>query len=181
MPSPRTGVLIGASTGAVTLDDFYFSRLMSELENQHAKHGGSFLVTTSRRTPPDRIFRLRTAFSRWPGLFWGGTEDGANPYAGILAWSDRIVVSPDSVNMISEACATGKPVCAFAGETSTGKLAEFQRTLVQEGYLLDPTSESTPKALRETGSVAAQLRARIERRRPIQGHSDQVAKTSRTG
>ena len=48
------------------------------------------------------------AIATWkrPGLTWCGEADGANPYAGVLAWADRIVCSPDSVNMVSEACAT---------------------------------------------------------------------------
>jgi hypothetical protein len=34
----------------------------------------------------------------------------ANPYFGILTLSDELIVTADSVSMLSEACATGKPV-----------------------------------------------------------------------
>ncbi|MEZ5461435.1 mitochondrial fission ELM1 family protein [Dokdonella sp.] len=163
-PSPRIGVLIGASTGAVRLDDDYFRSLVSMLGEQHARHGGSFLVSTSRRTPPLMASRLRTEFSRWPGLFWGGPQDGENPYAGILAWSDRIVVTPDSVNMISEACATGKPVCAFGSERVTGKLRMFQSQLGSAGFLVGSLSGDTVQALRETPEVAALVGKRMRTR-----------------
>jgi hypothetical protein len=32
---------------------------------------------------------------------------------GILAWADRLIVTGDSIAMLSEACATGKPVTMF--------------------------------------------------------------------
>lgn len=165
LPGPRTGVLIGASTDAASLDDRYFSRLLAMLAEQHAQHGGSFLVSTSRRTPPERASQLRSEFSRWPGLFWGGPEDGENPYAGILAWSDRLIVSPDSVNMVSEACATGKPVTAFASENLTGKLSAFHQSLKAGGFLADDMSDQPGGVLRETADVAAQIRARLTQRR----------------
>ena len=37
----------------------------------------------------------------------------ANPYFGILATADRLVVTGDSIAMLSEACATGRPVQIF--------------------------------------------------------------------
>jgi hypothetical protein len=107
------------------------------------------------------VSRLRTEFSRWPGHFWGGPQDGENPYAGILAWSDRILVTPDSVNMISEACATGKPVCAFGSEQVTGKLRMFQSRLRSAGFLVNSLSDDPVKALRETRQVAAQVSERM--------------------
>ena len=39
---------------------------------------------------------------------WG--DGGANPYAGMLAWADTVVVTGDSVSMLSEALATPAPV-----------------------------------------------------------------------
>lgn len=162
LPSPRTGVLIGASNNAVTLDEDYFTALMASLGMLHTQHGGSFLVSTSRRTPIDRIALLRSRFSQWPGIFWAGPEDGENLYAGILGWADRIIVSADSVNMISEACATGKPVHAFSYRPISGKLADFHEVLSGEGHLspADAETPTIPVPLRELDSVATQVCAR---------------------
>ncbi|MGB0132431.1 mitochondrial fission ELM1 family protein [Dokdonella sp.] len=165
LPHPRTGVLIGATNAAASLDDRYFRSLLAMLSEHHAEHGGSFLVSTSRRTPSGRVAQLRTEFSRWPGVFWGGPADGENPYAGILAWSDELIVSPDSVNMVSEACATGKPVSAFANEDLAGKLGEFHRSLQAGGFLAGSTPGNPGKILRETADVAAQIRARLNQSR----------------
>ena len=46
-------------------------------------------------------------FYRWSGA------NADNPYMGMLAWADRLIVTGDSIAMLSEACATGKPVTMF--------------------------------------------------------------------
>lgn len=168
LPAPRTAVLIGASNASVTLDDVWFEALLDAVTRQHELAGGSFLVSTSRRTPRQRVEDLRKAFSRWPGVFWGGSQDGENPYAGMLALADRIIVSADSVNMVSEACASGKPVHAFAIEPVRGKLAAFHEALREGGHLVPlqaSASHSTPP-LRELAAVAARITAIWRSRRP---------------
>ena len=164
MPQPRTTVLIGATHAAQDLDARYFDALLGKLGAWFARDGGSFLVSTSRRTPPALAQRLRADFARWPGMFWANDADGENPYPGLLAWADRIVVSPDSVNMLSEACATGKPVHTFAAQRLRGKLAELHAALVAGGHLLSINEQRTgepPPPLRETAHVASLVRARL--------------------
>lgn len=160
LPAPRVGVLIGGTHPAQALGDAYFDALQQTLAAWHQRHGGSFLVSTSRRTPARRRDQLRDAFSRWPGRFWSGPGDGVNPYPGILAWADRIVVSADSVNMVSEACATGRPVHAFAPKPILGKLGRFHQGLTEAGYL-SPWSEASstvPTPLRELPEVTRKVR-----------------------
>jgi mitochondrial fission protein ELM1 len=162
LPAPRCAVLVGASHRAQRLDRAWFDGLLAELSRRHARSGGSFLVSTSRRTPPDLAARLRDAFARWPGWFWTGATDGENPYAGFLGWADAIVVSPDSVNMISEACATGKPVLTFAPQPIHGKLAAFHAALRERGHLHALGEPAEPAApLRETATIAAEIETRL--------------------
>ena len=61
-------------------------------------------------------------------FLWDG--EGDNPYFGILALSDRLVVTGDSVSMVSEAAASGRPVAVF----DLGGGARHQRFL---GNLLE--------------------------------------------
>ena len=168
LPTPRTAVLIGASNASVALDDAWFAALFDTLARQHALTGGSFLVSTSRRTSASRIEQLRKQFSRWPGTFWAGPENGENPYAGMLAWADGIIVSADSVNMVSEACATGKPVHAFTAEPVRGKVAAFHEGLRANGHLvsLQASAEPPHPPLRELAAVAARIRAIWRAREP---------------
>ncbi len=163
LPQPRTAVLIGATNRAQRLDAGYFDALIDRLGALHASDGGSFLVSVSRRTPADAVARLRAAFAAFPGVFWGGGEDGENPYAAFLAFADRLVVTPDSVNMISEACATGKPVYTFAPEPIAGKLAAFHRELRASGHLRtlgELAHKPLPPPLAETREIAELVRAR---------------------
>ena len=160
---PRHGVLIGASSRAQRIDADYCKGLVEQCRAKQGNGGGSFLVTVSRRTPPDVSDFLRLAFAGLPGMFWAGSVDGDNPYAGILAWADRLVVTPDSVNMLSEACATGRPVWTYAPKPIIGKLAGFHTELVGAGYLRalgDTHPRPSIAPLRETAAVAELIQNR---------------------
>lgn len=159
-PQPRTAVLIGASHKSQKLDEKYFAGLFTELTRIYQREGGSFLVSTSRRTYSNVIPYLRAAFSAWPSFFYDGSGEGENPYAGFLAYADRIVVTPDSVNMLSEACATGKPVFTYMRQPLQGKIADFHKKLHEKGLLQSlPPSDQPWSAipLRETALVAQKI------------------------
>ena len=74
---------------------------------------GSLLVTTSRRTPAAAhaavALELKAAAAAGvPCQLW--TPDATpNPFHGLLAWSDNVAVTADSINMVTEACAAGEP------------------------------------------------------------------------
>jgi hypothetical protein len=160
LPAPRNVVLIGGSTRAQRIDARYVDGLLERLGGWHALEGGSFLVSTSRRTPAALARRLREAFARWPGRIWTGADDGRNPYLGFLAHAQRIVVTPDSVNLLSEACATGRPVYTYAPRPIRGKLAEFHRELAAGGRLRALGREPDPyrpEPLHETEAVAEEV------------------------
>ena len=164
LPQPRTAVLLGGSSAHVRFDRSAFDVLASKLEVALARGGGSVLVTTSRRTPADLIAALRHRYVETPGLVWCGETDGANPYAGVLAWADRIVCSPDSVNMVSEACATRVPVHVFDPARVNGRPRRFLDSLLAQGriHVMDTTLASFPvEPLRETARVATIVRERL--------------------
>jgi mitochondrial fission protein ELM1 len=82
----------------------------------------------------------------------------------MLAWADRIVCSPDSVNMISEACATNAPVHVFEPQRARGRLQDFLATLLSSGRIRElrpalAAFDITP--LRETARIAAEIRQRL--------------------
>ena len=168
LPSPRTAVLIGGPVADVPLDDDYVDGLLNCLSAWQARDGGSVLVTCSRRTPALLAQRLREVFAAWPGLFWASDNDGANPYPGILAWADRIVVTPDSSNLLGEASAVGVPVYAHLPPTLAlqRKRQHLVKHLRDRGHLhaLHPTAPSVsdvPPPLRDLPRITAAVRARL--------------------
>ncbi len=106
LPRPWRAVLIGGSTNKYT----FTAAAMRELIGQVERIDGSLLITTSRRTGADNIQLLHTHFSSHARRVFLYTGELENPYLGLLACADEIYVTNDSVNMMSEAMATGKPV-----------------------------------------------------------------------
>ena len=164
LPRPRTALLVGGSSRHVRFDRMAFEVLASRLEAVLARDGGSVLLSASRRTPRELRDVLRHRYTETPGLTWLDASEGDNPYPGLLAWADRIVCSPDSVNMISEACATHAPVFVFDPGRARGRLRMFLDALLARGRIR--ATDSTLAAfdvepLRETARVAVEARARL--------------------
>jgi len=170
LPQPRVGVLLGGPRKGVAFDDGYIMRLADQLLSRQRDEGGSLLVLASRRTPRSLMTLMRQRLSGMQGLIWSGQDDGSNPYPGVLGWADRLVVTPDSVNMLSEACAVGCPVQTFVVGTLPTKLERFHRALRDTGRLHDlgATTFAQVEPLRETVDIAAILRERIAARQ-LQG------------
>lgn len=164
LPGPRTVVLLGGPTPAVRFDRAAFEVMAAVLEHWLAMEGGSLLVIGSRRTPAMMATLARRYWADTPGRRWFGSEDGENPYAGALGWADRIVVSPDSVNMVSEACATGAPVYVPEPERASGRVRRYLDTLLARGRIrpLGRLPHDAPaEPLRETPRIAALVRERL--------------------
>jgi mitochondrial fission protein ELM1 len=107
---------------------------------------------------------LATVDAGIPGLRWRDERDGPNPYAGLLAHAQRIVCTPDSVNMLSEAAATLAPVFVWSTGIASGRLRVFLDALRASGRVRDLDDALAPFAaepLRETARVADEVRRRL--------------------
>jgi len=159
-PGPRLTVLVGGDSRHGRLPADVGQKMQDMMMRWHLDTGGSVLVTTSRRTPPALAAALVQQMRTLPGLCWTSPADGANPYPGLLAYAERILCTADSVNLLSEACATCVPVCIVGAETTKAGPGRFVRHLLDSGRasasLSAPFSGITP--LRETARIAAILR-----------------------
>jgi len=108
LPRPLVAVLIGGSNGRYRLDASVAAQLAGSLAGMLQRDRIGLAVTPSRRTDPAAVKVLRKSLEPLGAYIWDGV--GENPYFGMLGLADAIVVTQDSVSMISEAAATTAPV-----------------------------------------------------------------------
>lgn len=131
LPRPLVAVLVGGSNGAYTMTKDAMATLAQGLARMAAESGCGLLVTPSRRTGEDNEALLRQTLAGLPVEIWDGTGD--NPYFAFLGLADAIVATVDSVNMITEACSTGKPVMVAALPGGSRKFDAFHGAMMSEG------------------------------------------------
>jgi uncharacterized protein len=162
---PLVAVLLGGNSARYSFDSATARRLATNLAKL-AETGVRFAVTPSRRTPPEAVERLRAGLAPYPHFFWDG--DGDNPYLALLALADHLLVTADSVSMLSEAASTGHPVHRIDLPGKPGKFARFHQRLETLGLVRPFTGtlpEFTPPPFDETGRAAAAVAALLTKTR----------------
>jgi mitochondrial fission protein ELM1 len=132
MPRPLFSVLVGGTSKHATVSGETFRDLGLKLAQIAKETGGSIALTPSRRTGKENEAILRDALKDTPAYIWDMASE--NPYFGMLSHADYVVVTDDSVSMVSEACATGKPVyihSLVAGKSQ--KITRFINALIEKG------------------------------------------------
>lgn len=159
LPRPWITVSIGGDNKVYHYKEEDIRKVGAQLSSLATKSGGSLLISSSRRTNPKNTDILKKAVNTCSHLYWDGKGD--NPYLGFLGVADYVVVSCDSVNMVSEACTTGKPVYVIHTEPSRKTKFTFFHNMLEEKGIARPLEERlddwTYKPLNETAEVASQL------------------------
>lgn len=156
--SPLSLLLIGGPHTQSPLTLSALLDLLPQFAARIKKSGGSALICGSRRTPSSWQQALRQSSAALHLPIWLDGDDGDNPYRSALAYADEIIVTADSVNMVSEACATQASVIPFSAAALSGKLARFHQQLQQTGRLSSWTQRCTSiEPLRETERIAAEV------------------------
>ena len=136
---PKIAVFLGGATRDYDLTVSDMEKLCSTLKRVSLRVG-NFMVTTSRRTSIHVERFLKSALAQQPvcRLLVIASEDNP-PYAagGMMGLADLLIVTEDSLAMISEAVGTGKRVIVLSiGE---GELPEkhyrFHQILAQRGLV----------------------------------------------
>lgn len=131
LPRPMTGVLIGGANRQYRLSRATAARLGNQLAAVATSSGGGLAITPSRRTGDDNLRAITAPLDGLAADIWDGT--GENPYFAILALADALIVTSDSVNMVTEACATGKPVHIFDLDGGSAKFNRFHAAFREAG------------------------------------------------
>lgn len=127
IPKPLVAVLIGGTNAHYRLDAAGADEIGRKLKVLSETTGAGLVITPSRRTDPEALDALKAALPTERSWVWDGTCD--NPYFGMLALADHVMVTADSVSMASEAAATGKPVHILDLPGSGGKFGTFHERL----------------------------------------------------
>jgi mitochondrial fission protein ELM1 len=157
-------VLIGGSNGVFHLGADEMRSLAQRLVTCARALKASLIITPSRRTGEANREILKDALVDVPHYLWSG--QGENPYFGLLGLADFIVVTVDSVNMVSEAASTGKPVYVADLPGSSPKFWAFHKRLLDEGVtrlLEDKLEPYVYQPLNDVAIVADKVRALLRR------------------
>lgn len=162
LPRPLVAVLIGGSNGRYRLDGAAGANLARQLAGLMKADGAGLIVTTSRRTDIAVQGLLETALAPLGAWIWN--QGGENPYHGMLACSDVIIVTMDSVSMVSEAAATSVPVMVAPLPGRSRRIELFLQTMRKADRVREFSGrlEHWPtRPLDDTLAVAHEMRRRL--------------------
>ena len=168
LPGPRVLVAVGGATRRQKIEDALVDRFIGNLERL-IDSGCGLMITASRRTPERLVQALaELGEEEAAACFWNG--EGENPYFGFMGAADAIVVTSDSVNMVSEACSSGKGVYVADLLAPAGRIAVFHENLRKRGLTRPFDGYVEPflyEPLQDAEAAAARVRSMLE------GHLDQ--------
>lgn len=133
LPRPLVAVLVGGSNGRFRLDGTVAGALGASLAGMMRADRVGVALTPSRRTSENARDALRRAVAPLGGWVWDMAGD--NPYFGLLALADAIIVTEDSVSMVSEAAATSAPVLLAPLPGRSRRIRQFTQYLQEDGRL----------------------------------------------
>jgi len=133
----RFSLFLGGDTRDFKLSRSDAEVLLGQLERAAESLDGDFLVTTSRRTSETAVEFLRKKLQNHPRcqLFCVAAQDSRSEVApGMMALADTLIVTEDSLSMISEALRSGKRtvVVKMSSNGLPRKHARFQEMLKKD-------------------------------------------------
>jgi len=162
MPMPRVAVLIGGTSKTHELSESLHTTHVQAI-CKLAKDGHTVMMTTSRRTP-DWAVSAYQEMTKDRRNVWLWDGKGENPYFAFLGSADAILVTEDSTNMLTEACATGKPVFTLPMKGEPGKFTQLYEALNTRCHVKPFTGSIDAAAyepLNETNRIANLIETKI--------------------
>lgn len=142
------GLLVGGDNPEFALTPQLMEGVISAIKLFCAEHDAEMIATTSRRTSTGVEQALKEGFGNDPAcklLVIANEKNSPEALPGILDLATLVVVSSESISMVSEAITSGKRTVAFALDKKTGVTAKHERMLAQlekGGFIRIASSES---------------------------------------
>ncbi len=130
LPRPLVAVLVGGSNGRFRMEHAEGVAFARQLSQTLVRQRVGMMVTPSRRTSPDVRAVLEHSLRPLGAYVWN--MQGDNPYFGMLAHADLIIVTMDSVSMVSEAVATSAPVLIADQPGKSRRIGLFIEGLIKD-------------------------------------------------
>lgn len=122
---PLVTVLLGGKNGYYGFSRDDVEQLIAKLKRIVGRHGVRLAILKSNRTSAEAQARFIAEFAD-DHFVWDG--EGENPYFAALGAADYLVVTGDSVSMITEAAVNGRPVFVeYLRETGLKSARRFRR------------------------------------------------------
>lgn len=164
LPHPRIALLVGGPVRRVGMIPALAHQLGCDAAQLAIAMGGTVMATTSRRTGEEASNALAAGLGPAMHSLYRWGEPDENPYMGFLATADAIIVTADSVSMISEACATLAPVYVGLPELAGRRHRALLDSLIKAGQvrpLVHSLAGWGRTPLDESGRVADEIRYRF--------------------
>lgn len=158
---PAAGLLIGGDTKDFSIGAAGVAELFGQLQKVSRESGLQILATTSRRTPAAICAQLKRSAASDASvrlLVIASEKNYPSAVGGILAMSDILIVSAESISMVSEAAASGKYVLVFGHSLLGGRHRKFLDNLMRRGVV----SFTAPETLAEDIGGLLRDRPRIK-------------------
>lgn len=162
LPRPVVAVLLGGANKVFRMTPETVRDLGENLLRLCRDSGAGLAITPSRRTGDENVRILQEMLKDAPAV-WHRDGD-PNPYLGWMGLADAFVVTSDSVNMVSEACGTGKPVFVHDLPGGNAKFSRFHDALRQADMVRafdGQLAHWTYPPLDDTATVAAEVARRL--------------------
>jgi len=134
----RSLSFIGGDSKGFKLKIELIQEVIRQIKAVSEKIKADILVTTSRRTPPELENLLKQELQNYPLcklLIIANEKNIPEAVGGILGLSDIVVVSAESISMISEAISSKKYVLVFKSDNLSAKHRNFLDYLVRNNYI----------------------------------------------
>jgi len=132
------GLLIGGDTKNFRLNKDTMSEVVKQVKSVSEKLNAHILVTTSRRTPREIEELIKMEFKDYPGckvLIIANEDNPPFTVGGILGMSQIIVVTPESISMISEAVSSQRYIVVFDSSEVAKKHRGFLDNFASNKYI----------------------------------------------
>ena len=162
--NPQIAVMLGGNNKRYGVSSSSVEKVANDVFDYAQRNNARLIIIPSRRTPKKARMLFEKLDKDKKHIFWDG-EHG-NPYPNIFSIADEIIVTSDSVNMVTEACLFGRPVIIAHWEKEQGRLAKFHEIMNKNGYTI-PLSKAgepfEPKILNQMPQIAKKIDAILNR------------------